>query len=136
MTNSLFFSRALAAIIQEQTGINTYSDFDIETINGSFNKVLLLHLNNSSEVLQTNNTQRLDYTITLVLAPETVSTDEEHEIQEKLYNAVSSYFSNEALKYTELGGAVILQYISGQYAVALDGAKTNFAFDFSIIAQF
>lgn len=136
MTNSITFIRSLADIIKNEIDIFTISDFDLSSIDGNKTEALVLHIENTTEALSANNTQRLSIIASLVLAPGTVTAEEESEIQTSVYDKLNGFLSDESLKYTEIGGAVFLQYFPGQYSVSTDGIKSNFDLTFEIIAQF
>lgn len=136
MTNSINFIRGLAERIGDIAGVYTLSDFDIATIAGTKNAALVLHVDNIKEVVPSNNTQRLQIVASIVIAPETLNAAEESELQTSVYDKISTFLSGEELRYTEIGGAVFLQYLPGQYTLSLDGMKSNFDMVFEVVAQF
>lgn len=135
MTNTLQFTKKLALIIGNITGVSTYCELDIDSVEGEFSQALILTLSTNQEVVQGNNTQRLHYNLGFVVQPETCSSDEQASKLNVIYEMLVEYLQS-LVKYGDVADAIYLDHEIGQWSIDYDKQQTTFILQFQIVMQF
>lgn len=129
------FTKTLAAIVTDNTGIPCYCDADLDTFQGEQNEIYVLHQDACTELVAANNTHRIDYNLAYVVQPETMDNDEMLDRVTGAYHKMREYFLN-LPRYTQYDGAYFLQYYDGQMQLVPDGSKSTISWQFALVVHF
>lgn len=135
MIDLLNFSKVLAAALQQATGITVYTEGDAEQRAGEFSDALVLSLGGTNEVVALNATNRVVYRLAYMALPSTYTDSDLLSRRSSIHDAVIQYIDS-LERYTELGGAVVLQAQASPWEVNYDGPQVQYSIPLDFVVQF
>lgn len=135
MIDVLNFSKSLAAGIQTATSIPTFTEGSLDTQQGEFSDALILTIGASSEVVSLNSTFRVEYRLGYIYQPETMTESDAEAKRSGILQDVVGYIDS-IQRYTELGGAVVLQVDASPWEVSYDAQSITYSIPIVVVAQF
>lgn len=135
MIDILNFSKALAGKIYLATGVETLTEGDNSVHGGEFSDLIILAHGGNNEAVAGNSTYSTEYRLSYVYQPETMEETAATEKQAQIFQNIADYI-NGISRYSELGGAVILDAQVKPYEINYNGAAIQYIIPLSFVLQF